>query len=353
MSSRPTLIALCLALLPTATAQAWGGAGHRWITESAVQHLPLPLRGFFAANHTAITNQAGMEPPGAHYIDIDYYPEFLAGTFPRDLNTLISRYGSTTVTNNGKGPWTYANYVSTLSQGMAAAQTPADWQNLIPTAAAMAHYIEDLHNPLHLTQNYDGQYSGNDGVHSRYESSMVSRHFDGLAIAPSTAVYLPSVIDFAFDGIDERYHHVADIMAADSAAPTPKNTNAYYNYMWAQTGDFTHDLFQDASEAVASSWYTAWINAGSPRTFLAYAADFEADGDVDSADLAIWRDAFGTSAVADANGNGYSDGADFLLWQRQASLPTAGVVSTPEPASVAQCAMVLLIAAMTRPCRQR
>jgi hypothetical protein len=249
------------------------------------------------------------------------------------------------VNGNGRGPWTYRDYLNSLSQGMAAAHTPADWLNLIPIAAAMAHYIEDLHNPLHLTKNYDGQLSGNNGVHSRYESSMVSRHFDGLAITTESAVHLPSVIDFVFDGIDDRYHYVADIMAADTSAPTPKGSTAYYDYMWAQTGAFTHDLFQDASLAVASSWYTAWVNAGSPRTFLNFAGDFEGDGDLDAADLNQWRTSFDVTTVADANSSGQTDGADFLLWQSKATYPLPIASAVPEPATVAQLGAAVFLSA--------
>jgi hypothetical protein len=324
--------ACILAALPAAPALAWWGQGHEYITESAVQHLPLPLRGFFAANVAEVAGRSGGEPPGSHYIDIDYYPEFHAGTFPRDRNALVAIYGSSVVNSNGTGPWTYVNHVNNLSLAMAAADTPAQWRALLPTAAAMAHYIEDLHNPLHLTLNYNGQLTGNFGIHGRYEGEMIERHLDELTIAAATAVYLPSPLDFVFDGIDAHYPRVAEIIAADDLAGGTYNT-AYYDAMWAETGEFTHDLFQQASLAVASSWYTAWINAGSPRTFLASAADFQADGDVDGEDLAVWTAAFGATAVGDASGDGVSDGTDFLLWQRQLSGGPAasGGLNVPEP----------------------
>jgi hypothetical protein len=319
--------------LPAAPAHGWGRTGHEHITEGAIGHLPLPLRGFFAAHESDVVEMAGDEPPGSHWIDIDYYPEFFAGTFPRDVNMLIAKYGSSTVNSIGMGPWTYANYVTSLSQAMAAAQTPTAWNNLLGTAAAMAHYIEDLHNPLHLTLNYDGQLTGNDGIHSRYESSMISRFQNQLVFTPAAAQHLPSPIDFVFDGIDQHYGFVDDIMTADDLAPHNSGNTAYYNSMWAQTGAFTKVLFQEASVAVASSWYTAWVNAGSPRTFLSYAADFQADGDVDGGDLDVWRQSFGTNSVADADGNGVSDGADFLMWQRQRTPAVASASNVPEPAA--------------------
>ena len=67
------------------------------------------------------------------------------------------------------------------------------------------------------------------------------------------------------------------------------------------------------------------------------AGDFNADGQVDGADLAAWRNSFGADAAGDADADGDSDGADFLAWQRNlgAGAPTASAaVQTPEPASM-------------------
>ena len=45
-------------------------------------------------------------------------------------------------------------------------------------------------------------------------------------------------------------------------------------------------------------------------------ADFNHDGQMDSADFARWKSSFGADVGADADGNGITDGGDFLLWQR-------------------------------------
>ena len=71
------------------------------------------------------------------------------------------------------------------------------------------------------------------------------------------------------------------------------------------------------------------------------AADFDEDGDVDSADLDLWQAGYGTSSTAvhmdgDANGDLDVDGTDFLIWQRQLSLSapiSAASAAVPEPTS--------------------
>ncbi len=66
--------------------------------------------------------------------------------------------------------------------------------------------------------------------------------------------------------------------------------------------------------------------------------DFDADGDVDAADLLKWQGDFGENGSSDADNDGDSDGADFLAWQRQlgaappvvsanASVPRAGYIN--------------------------
>lgn len=75
-----------------------------------------------------------------------------------------------------------------------------------------------------------------------------------------------------------------------------------------------------------------------------FAADFNSNGFVDGADLALWKTGFGktTSAVksdGDFNLDGRVDGADFLGWQRQVGLGTPPLAAVPEPGSLVLLAM--------------
>jgi hypothetical protein len=82
---------------------------------------------------------------------------------------------------------------------------------------------------------------------------------------------------------------------------------------------------------------------------LVPSADFDFDGVVNNADLAVWRGSVGVDRAGDGNSDGVTDGADFLLWQRQlAAAAGAGVATAiPEPGArtlLWLAATVLLIA---------
>mgnify|MGYP001254074087 CR=1 FL=1 len=87
------------------------------------------------------------------------------------------------------------------------------------------------------------------------------------------------------------------------------------------------------------------------------AGDYNRDGKVDAADLAILRTDFGstTKVDADGNGNGRVDGGDFLIWQRTLGqnfgVPAAGAV--PEPAAGVMAAAAGLLALLRRGATRR
>ena len=78
------------------------------------------------------------------------------------------------------------------------------------------------------------------------------------------------------------------------------------------------------------------INGFELTAVPAIAGDFNNDGSVDGADLAIWKEHFGASldaaaADGDADGDQDVDGDDFLVWQR--NLTGGATAAIPEPAS--------------------
>jgi endoglucanase len=109
--------------------------------------------------------------------------------------------------------------------------------------------------------------------------------------------------------------------------------NSLYNrvYQSHNTSDYYGDAvtLQSLLAVTGNFWDpTAVLRTTTP-------GDFDHDGDVDGDDLGHWKTNFGVGNQADANGDGVTDGADFLVWQRNYHSTTNVFLSVPEPSTTA------------------
>ncbi|MCF7824540.1 MAG: T9SS type A sorting domain-containing protein [Candidatus Marinimicrobia bacterium] len=244
----------------------WGWNSHRFINEHAVDHLPAAM--FFFEDHRSYLSEHSVDPdsdgdPGYyHYIDIDHYPEFFTGQLPHEWQAMIDRYGQYTVENNGVVPWVIEWWLEDLTSAM----QNGNWTNAWQLAAEMGHYIADSHQALHLTVNYNGYDTGNDGIHSRYETKMMDVYRSGISMDDSIATFWDTPLDSIFSYIDDIYPLVDLVMAADDRASAVDRYygSTYYSMMWEDLGEVTTWSVQRAIVDVAALWYTAWENAGRP-----------------------------------------------------------------------------------------
>ena len=276
-SKRPRLAAVVVlaallgAMLPS-TGWAWGSVGHHYIAQHYSQHLPDSLAdlrdndGEVDAHVTDPDTRKGSTHGESerHFIDIDFYSEFQAGTLPRSRAALEARYGTSVVTRNGVLPWAIAEVVTTLTQQFQAGQ----WSAARLTIADLCHYVGDANQPLHCTVNFDGEETGNNGIHSRHESEMISAYLALLDTPPLATVYYPSPLDAAFDVIAASWAKVSAILAADTEAERvaggSTGSPAYFASLWNDTRVLTQARLDTASVMTASLVRTAWVNAGRP-----------------------------------------------------------------------------------------
>lgn len=119
---------------------------------------------------------------------------------------------------------------------------------------------------------------------------------------------------------------------------------------WGGTLTGTFSIIDSAPLPTPLQWdYSQLYVSGVVRVITKFAADFDADGEVDDIDLLLWKAGFGIVGTAkhqegDANRDGNVDGADFALWQQQfgshatstaAGGPASGQVPEPEAAALA------------------
>lgn len=252
----------------------WGNKGHKLITKHALNLLPTEINFSAALKDSIIKHSVDPDyrkkqdpsEPQKHFIDIDYYKEFLEGRMITSLDSLIKIYGEDDVIKQGVLPWatqnTYANVVNALKE--------MNQEKIILYVSDLAHYVADGHQPLHATLNYNGQLSGQKGIHFRYEIEMVDRYLKNLENNLETGKpgYVENKLDFIFNYIYEANFYMDNILAADKLAVSLTNgeyDDLYYRVLWFRTEFVTITEINEGSLALASLIYSAWIDAGKPE----------------------------------------------------------------------------------------
>lgn len=251
---------------------SWGWRGHEIISTNISlsffdEMAQFSLWPSYLADHASdADDRKSTDPTEApkHYIDIDNYNEFLTNhRIPQTLDSVIAIHGSSFVYNEGILPWaTLATYDSLKNSFIR-----SDLNKALFYAADLGHYVADGHMPLHITKNYDGQYSGNDGIHSRYESTMISGYYSQIIYTGDTVKIIPDVNQYVFDYLYSNNKYVDSVMLADNYAYGQSSnyySTTYKAALWSKTKNLTILLFKNGSHALAELIYNAWVEAGSP-----------------------------------------------------------------------------------------
>lgn len=250
----------------------WGSVGHRIINKNSTLSFPSELNFLLywadslAAHGSDADVRKNWDPNEGvkHYIDIDNYPEFISsGRINQNFDSLVLQHGYSFVLDQGTLPWAIIAAVDSLQ----AAFEQRNWQKAMLISADLGHYIGDAHMPLHITRNYNGQYSGQSGIHSRYESTMIGNYQSQIVYSGDSALFIPNVSEFVFEMLYANYKYVDSVLQADITAKIFSGgsyNNAYYQKLWELTKNFTIGLFKNSSQYLAQLIFTAWKNAGEP-----------------------------------------------------------------------------------------
>jgi len=273
-------VALSLVFLLPSSAFAWGAVAHRALTRRAIELLPAALQPMFLRNQDEFvlrSNDPDLwrlmfedEIPN-HQIDfgVDDYGTYPFAVLPREHGAAIEKFGAATIRRHGTLPWRIQEMFGALRrtfEGFARGQLYAE-SNAVVYAAALAHYVEDAHQPFHAHQNYDGQLSGQRGVHSRFESELFERFESRLRITPAAASHVTSARDLAFSIALDSFRLVPQVLAADKSAIADRDTydDAYFESFFSKVKTVLEQQLSRAVTVVASLIITAWEDAGRPQ----------------------------------------------------------------------------------------
>ena len=186
-----TLLLAALASL-SAPAQAWWGDGHRILTEAAVESLPDQMPGFFSAGLDMIAHCVydadlaksrnvphlrDAEGP-EHYLDL----ELLEGEeLPDTRHAFLDLCARLQVSPSkvGLAPYATIEWMERLAVAFAEHRKWPDNPHIrskcLVYAGHLAHYAQDLCQPLHVTIHFDGMVgadgsSPHSGIHEKVDA---------------------------------------------------------------------------------------------------------------------------------------------------------------------------------------
>ncbi len=289
-----------LLLLPL-LAYGWGFWAHRRINRLAIFALPETLFAFYRPHIEYLTRQAtkpderraafSWEPP-RHYIDLDRYPPDL----PRSWREAVARLSEDTLLAHGTLPWHLEKAFWDLVEAFQAQDAP----RILKLSAEIGHYLADAHVPLHTTANYNGQLTGQEGIHALWESYVPERFGEGYDYWVGQARLWRSVRDTIWAIVQESHSLVEVVLAAEREATARVGPHRKYVYRvrgrqtvrayseaflavyHALLGGMVEGRLRRAIHRLASLWYTAWHVAGRPALPSAPALEEEAPLSPDS-----------------------------------------------------------------------
>jgi hypothetical protein len=278
------VIAICLSL----QSFCWGFYGHRKINNYAVFLLPPEMMLLYKPNIDFLTEHstdpdmrryAIPEEGPRHYIDIDRYGTYPYPDLPRNWNDAVKKYSEDTLNQHGIVPW----WVQTMLYRLTEAFREKNQARILKLSAEMGHYIADAHVPLHASSNHNGQKTDQKGIHGFWESRipelMAEKQWDFFI---GKAEYIKDPGDFIWKRVLESAAAADTVLKAEkeltlqfpadqkygfeqrNGVTIRQYSSAFCKAYDTRLNGMIERRMQQAIFAIASFWYTAWVNAGQP-----------------------------------------------------------------------------------------
>ncbi len=273
------VLALGVGLALPQPAAAWGLAAHRWVATRAAELVrercpalvagPRATLGDAAVEpDTVLKRRDGRREGARHYMNLDFYGPPPFRELPRERGAAQARYGQRTIERQGVLPWSGAVLAARLRDELRS----GDLDAARTTAGHLAHYAADATMPLHATLNYDGQRTGQRGIHRRVEATLVDRDLGEYTrrswkVGARRPIPPAGAAGALFGALEDAYGKVAAVLAADRSAArgTKVGSAVYYRRLHADLLDVMAEQLGKAAVLTAALWEGACAEAGDRR----------------------------------------------------------------------------------------
>jgi len=276
----------------------WGFYAHKKINYYAVFLLPPEMIAFYKQNIDFLSEHAvdpdkrryAVKEEGArHYIDIDHYGTYPFNELPHDWDSAVTKFSIETIQQNGIVPW----WLQTMAYRLTEAFKQKNASGILKLSAEIGHYLADAHVPLHASSNHNGQLTGQRGIHGFWESRipelLAENKWDFFI---GKAEYIKNPPEFIWKRVLEsaaasdtvlKYEQQLTSRFPPDGKFSFENRNGIIIRQYSTAFSIAYDqLLKGMIErrmrqsifAVASFWYTAWVNAGQPELTNLSGKDF-------------------------------------------------------------------------------
>lgn len=288
MKKAAQFLLLAVLLLHTQDVFCWGFYAHQQINYHAVFLLPPEMMVLYKPNIIFLSEHATdpdkrryavPEEGPRHFIDIDHYGTFPFTALPRKWEEAVEKFGKDSLLMHGIVPW----HIQTMLYRLTDAFKQKDYSRIMKYSADLGHYISDAHVPLHASSNHNGQLTNQKGIHAFWESRvpelLAKKEFDFFI---GRAEYIQSPSAFIWKRVLESAAAADTVLAyereltkkfADDKKYAFENRNGKTIRQYSEAFTVAYNKMLDGMIerrmrqsifAIASFWYTAWVNAGQP-----------------------------------------------------------------------------------------
>ena len=274
-------------LLVPLVGQSWGFHGHRLINYTAIFTLPPELFGFYKTYAHIIRSEAinpdsrryivkGEAPK--HYIDLEYYKGGDSLILDMSWTKMVEIYSKDSLMAYGILPWN----LKTTKRRLEWAFRTKNVTHILRYAADLGHYIADAHVPLHTTKNYDGQLTGQHGIHAFWESRIPELFSANYDLFTRKARYIYNLDSLILTIIHESHQALDTVLSFERILTQKIKPDRKYTYVHKRESlQKTYSLYfcqqyhrllngqverrmRAAIKRIGDFWFTAWVNAGQP-----------------------------------------------------------------------------------------
>lgn len=263
----------------------WGFFAHKKINKLAIYALPPEMIQFYKRHRIELENMAVLpdqrryildKEAARHYIDLDQY--VISRIIFSDWEQIKSQFPEDSIQKHGIVAW----HIPIVYKNLKQAFIKKDTISIIKLSAELGHYIGDAHVPLHTTSNYDGQKTGQTGLHSFWESRIPEILDSALEDWIGPAEYLSNIQKSAWEWVIDSNQEVAILIQKEKeisrqipnnkkftfeqkGTTLQKTPSLFYSKKYHQSlGNQIEKRFNAAIKHVSDVWYSAWVDGGQP-----------------------------------------------------------------------------------------